>query len=205
MHFPRLVQSFPRLGSSLSRLGFLLKVLALQVLVVELGVKVLVVVHPRGDHVGVLLLEVSTGGLAIRLNIARVVADVIGFESRITPKNMLAPQVGVLTALMHGCVGLEMLLNVQLVLFNGQINVFLVSSISHDPVEVTSDSVLLIVEAIVVCSADGVDVLGHQLADHAPIKRLLAELRVVLTCRDESFSSAGPDCSGSSFRRRTGC
>ena len=81
---------------------------------------------------------------------------------------MLAPQVGMLTALVHGSVRLEMLLNVQLVLLDRQLHVLGVGIGGQDPVEVAPHSVLLVVEAIVVRAADREDVLCHQLTDHAP-------------------------------------
>ena len=61
-----------------------------------------------------------------------------------------------------------MLLNVQLVLLEGEFDVLGVSIGSKDPVEVTPDPVLLVVEPVVVGSSDCEDVLCHQLAYHAP-------------------------------------
>ena len=94
----------------------------------------------------------------------------VGSESGVSPENVLTPQVGVLSASVHGSVRFERILDVKLVLFKSQFNKLGIGVSSEDFVKVSSDSVLLVVEAIVVGASDSPDVLGHQLADHAPME-----------------------------------
>ena len=117
----------------------------------------------------------------------------------VTPENMLAPQVRVHTALMHRCVGLESVFDVQLVLLDSHFNVLGVGISSQDSIEVTSHAILLIVEAVVVSATDREDVLGHQLAQHTPTvgKVIVNTLRTdranqgLLTCRGVRFFGFG--------------
>jgi len=127
------------------------------------------IVDPRADHVRVLFVVVGSRGLTKGLHVARVEADVISGEGGVPPKHVLAPQVRVHPAFVHRSIRLEMLFNVQLVLLQSELNIFLVGIGSHNSVEVLSDAVLLVIETIVVGSANCVDVLGHELADHTPI------------------------------------
>jgi len=129
------------------------------------------IVDPSADHVRVLFVVVGSCGFAECLHVARVEANVIGGEGSITPKHVLAPQVRVHPAFVHRSIRLEMLFNVQLVLLESDLNIFRVGIGSHNSVEVLSHAVLLVIETIVVRSPNRVDVLGHQLANHAPRKQ----------------------------------
>ena len=170
LHLSRLVQSLAGICRGLNLLGLLCQVLALKILVVKLSVEVLVIVHPRAHHVRVLLvIVVSTRSLLAKcLDCARVEADVISGQCFVTPEDVLAPQVRVHTALVHRCIGLESLFNVQLVLLDGHLNVLRVGISCENSIEVTSHAILLVVEAFVVSATDRVNVLGHQFAQHAP-------------------------------------
>ena len=92
----------------------------------------------------------------------------ISGQSSISPEHVLAPQVRVHTAFVHGCVRFEVLFNVELVLLDGQLDVLRVSINGQDPVEVTADAILLVVEAVIIGASDRVNVLGHKLANHTP-------------------------------------
>ena len=116
---------------------------------------------------GILLVVVGTLRLSEGLYITGVETKVIGVKSLIAPKDVLAPQVGVRTALVHGSIRLESVLDVVLVLLKSQFDVLLVGIRSADPIEVTSDTVLLVMESLKVCSSDRVNVRGDQLAEHA--------------------------------------
>ena len=126
------------------------------------------IVNPGSDHMGILFLIVGPGGLAKGLYIARVKTDVVSGEGCVSPKDVLAPEVGVLATLVHGCVGLEVVLNILFVLLKGELDILRIGIGSQDAIKVTTHAVLLVVEAVVVSSADGEDVLSHQLAKHAP-------------------------------------
>ena len=119
-------------------------------------------------------MEVGSCRLSKDFNLSRVVANMVSGQRVIAPEDMFAPQVRMHAALVHRCVGLEVLLDVQLVLLKGQFDVLRVSISCKDPIEVPSHSVLLVVETIVVGAADREDVLSHQLAKHAPIKNLMS-------------------------------
>ena len=129
------------------------------------------VVHPRGDHVRVLLVVVVTPGSRLTkcFHCAGVEADVITVQCFVSPKDVLSPKVGVLTAFVHSSVWLESILDVQLVLLNSGFDVFRVGISSQDPIEVSTHAILLIVEAVVIGATNRENVLGHQFAKHAPI------------------------------------
>ena len=62
LHLSRLVQSLAGISRCILLLRLLCQVLALKVLIVKLSVQVLVIVHPGGDHVRVLLVVVVSAG-----------------------------------------------------------------------------------------------------------------------------------------------
>ncbi len=76
------------------------------------------IVDPRADHMRILLVEVSHTGSAVHRHLF-VKAIMISFEGLVAPEYHLAPQIGVLTTLVHRSVWLEILLNVELVLLKG--------------------------------------------------------------------------------------
>ena len=86
----------------------------------------------------------------------------VNSQSFITPKNHLTPEVGVLSAFVHGSIWLKVILNIQLILLKHGFNLMLISFwVSEYSVEVSADTVLLLVEQIEVDSLGGVDVHGH--------------------------------------------
>lgn len=162
-----LVQLGLRLAGRYLAGGLALEVLRLQIIVVEVSIQILVVVHPRADHMRVLFSKVSVLRLAMHQD-GLVIAEVIGSQRLVAPEHHLAPQVGVLAAVVHGRVGLEILFNIQFVLFKGQLDQFGVCVLSKNFVEIPAHSVLLFVEPIEVRAADGVHMLSQQLPEHAP-------------------------------------
>ena len=86
-------------------------------------------------------------------------------------------------ALVHGSVRLEVVLNVHLVFLKHEVGLLFRSIGGYNLVEVTSDSVLLVVEAFEVNSSNGVDVIGHQLAEHTSMT--IINNLIVLTYKDE--------------------
>jgi hypothetical protein len=86
-------------------------------------------------------------------------------------------------AFVHGSVRLEVVLNVHLVFFKHEVGLLFRSIGGYNLVEVTSDSVLLVVEAFEVNSSNGVDVIGHQLAEHTSM--IIINNLLVLTYKDE--------------------
>ena len=100
-----------------------------------------------------------------------VEADVITLEAFVAPEDHLTPQVGVWSTLVHGSVRLEVLHDVVFV-FGKESLVFFVSGlwVPVDFVEVSSDSVLLVMESIEVNSLDGVNVLRLQSTEHTFVK-----------------------------------
>ena len=163
-------------------------VLVLKILVVKIGVQVLVVIDPGTNHVRVLLVEIGMLGLSMHQH-RFVEAKMIGGKRLVAPKHVLAPEVGVLAAFVHGSVGLKLLLNEILVLVQGHLHVFGVSVFCHDPVEVTSNNVLLLVETIQVKLAGSPDVLALQFSERALIESrnslVLAQVRWVFAAERE--------------------
>ena len=91
----------------------------------------------------------------------------VSSQSRVAPEDVLAPQVRVGSAFVHRCIWLEVLLNVELILFEGQLDVFRVGFSCGDAIKVTTDAILLGIEAIIVSATNRPNVLGHQFAEHA--------------------------------------
>lgn len=145
----------------------LVHVLGLPVFVVEVGVQVLVVVNPGGHHVRVLLVIRHARWLSKRTHLLTVEAVVVCHQGRISPKDMLAPKVGVRSALVHSRIGFKGLLNVQFVLLNGQFGQLWTGIFGQNCVEVTPHSKLFLIEAIVVHIFHREHVLGHQFTQHA--------------------------------------
>ena len=96
-----------------------------------------------------------------------------------------------LAAFVHGSVGLEVSLNVPFVLLEHEVGLLLRSVGRQDTVEVTSDSVLVLMEAIKVNFPNGVDVVGHQLPQHTPSTVVISIIRGTLTCIDELLFAHG--------------
>ena len=158
----RLVQLLLQVLLALPRLRLLVQVLLLQVLVVEVPVQVLVIVNPPCHHVRVLLVVVPVRGLPIQKHWL-VVAEVVCVQSVLTVKQHFPPQVRVRTTLVHRSIRLEVLLHEQLVLLEHKFNLLLILRVEN-LVEVLSDFVLLIVEAVEVWSAH----CEHMLCDEFP-------------------------------------
>ena len=116
------------------------------------------IIDPRADHVWVLLVEVCWTGCSVKRDLF-VIAVVISIECLVSPEHHLAPKVGVLATFVHRCVGLEILLDIELVLFECKFNVFGVGFCCKYPIEVSAHSVLLIMESIEVGSSNCINVL----------------------------------------------
>jgi len=116
------------------------------------------VVDPAGNHVRVLLMEGDIGGLAVGIH-RGVETVVIGCEGLVSPKHVLSPQVRVGAAFVHSSVRLKAFLNEQLVLFEHQFGFFRVGAFIENFIEVSSDTVLLLVESVKVGATDGEHVL----------------------------------------------
>ena len=147
-------------------------VLLFNVVIVELCVHVVLVVHPSLHLVRVLLVEVGRRRSTVDENVFAVKAHMVSSERLVSPKNHLAPQVGVLSAFVHGSVGFEVMLDVELVLFEHGVDLVLGGcGVTEYFIEVSPNPILFIMKTIEVDSLNGVDVLGHQFAEHAPEKR----------------------------------
>ena len=147
-----------RLGvlSSSTALGF--QVLTFQVIVVELSIKVLMIINPCANHVWVLFIEICWSWCSVKGNLL-IVAEVIGIESLIAPQYHLSPKIGVLTTFVHSCIRFEVLFDVEFILFKSEFNILGICFCSENPVEVSSHTILLIVESVKVSSSNSVDVL----------------------------------------------
>ena len=107
-----------------------------------------------------------------------VETKVIGGQALITIIDHLTPQVRVLSAFVHSGIRLEVMLNEQLVLFKHNFSL-LVGCIFEiiNFIEVSSNSVLLIMETIKVNLLDGVNMIFQQFAEHTPkFKKLVINL-----------------------------
>ena len=98
-------------GRLFRRVGLCSQILALNIFVVEFSIKILVVVHPASYHVRILFMEVNIGRSPIKKHWF-IVAEVVCLEGLVTPEHHLAPQVGVLPAVVHRSVGLELIFDV---------------------------------------------------------------------------------------------
>ena len=90
-------------------------------------------------------------------NVLAVEANMVGCKGCIVPGDHLSPQIGVLSALVHGRVRLEMFLDKVLILCEHGLNFFIAGVCIEDFVEIASYSVLLIIESIKIDPLDGVD------------------------------------------------
>lgn len=131
----------------------------------------MLIIGPSLNVMRILLVEVTGSWLTMEQDVLVVEADVITFKALIAPEDHLTPQVGVWSALVHGSVRLEVLHNMVLV-FDKESFDFFVGGIwvLVDLVEVSSNSVLLVVESIKVNSLDGVNMLRLKSTEHTSIK-----------------------------------
>jgi len=67
---------------------------------------------------GVLFVIMSGRGSVLEQNILAIKAKMVSGKSVITPKDHLAPQVGMLPGFVHGGVGLEVLFDEEFILLN---------------------------------------------------------------------------------------
>lgn len=176
--FVCLVESLLELVGGLAAFLLFGDVLGLKIVVIEVLIEVLVIVNPSSDHVGVLLVEVDAGGFSVEEH-GLVVADMIGCKGLGSIEQHLTPKVGVLARLVHGGIGLEVALDVELVLFKHQVNLLLVLGV-QDLVEIAAHTVLFIMETIVVGSSDCEAVLRHELSEHTPISYLASSCSTYL-------------------------
>ena len=92
----------------------------------------------------------------------------ISGQSIVSPKNHFTPKVGVLPALVHGSVRLEILRNEMLILVKHSLNLVLIIGIENS-IKVSSNKVLLVVESIEVYPFDRMDMHRLQFSESAPI------------------------------------
>ena len=143
--------------------GFSCLLLALQVLlfgvtVVERVVHILVIVNPSANHMGILLMEVNTGRFTVEKN-WRIVANLIGCQCGRSIEQHFTPQVRVRTRLVHGSVGLEVFLNVELILLKHGVYFKIIVGV-EDLLKISSHTVLLIMEAINVRATNSENMLS---------------------------------------------
>ena len=124
------------------------------------------IINPCANHVRVLLVEVNAGRLSMEKNWL-IVANLISCQSGRPVKKHLTPKVGVRARLVHCGIRLEVFLNVELVLLKHGVNFLIIIGI-EDLFEVSSNTVLLVMEAIDVRTADCKHVLGKELSHHSP-------------------------------------
>ena len=126
------------------------------------------VISPSGYHVWVLLVIIYLRWGTIEWYLLGIVTNLVSVKSLVSPKDHLSPEVRVLTALVHRCIWIKELLNIQFVLLNSVFNVLLVCIFCHYSIEVSPDSGLLAVEPIEVNSSNREDVLGLKFSQHSP-------------------------------------
>lgn len=98
-----------------------------------------------------------------------VVPNLIGCQGGRSVQEHLTPEVRVRARLVHCDVGLEELLNVELIFLKHGIDFSFIVGI-EDLLKVSSNSILFIVEAINVRTTDGKHVLSKELSHHTPNK-----------------------------------
>lgn len=150
--------------------GFLLgiDVDLFEVFVVEIIAHVFMIIDPGSDHVWVLLMEMNTGGLSVQKN-RLIVSNVVSRKCCLVIDQLFSPQVWVRSALVHGSIGFEKSLNIELVLFQHHINLFLILGLQN-LLEISSHSVLFFVESIEVWSSNGEDMLSQKLSQCTSMK-----------------------------------
>ena len=145
---------------------FTIDVLALQIVVVKVRIKVLVIIDPGPNLMGVLFSKVGLLGFAMQKHWL-VIADVVGGKSLIAPENHFTPQVGMLAAVVHSGVRLKILFDVKFVLFKHNFNFLEIGILLENFVKIAAHCVLLVVESVKVNFFNGEHVLGHQFTEHA--------------------------------------
>ena len=149
----------------------LIQILLLDIFIVEVRVEIVLVIHPTLDHMGIRLVKVSRCWLSMNENILAIVANVITHESLISPENHFAPKVGMLSALMHSCVWLKMLLDEVFILREHCLNFFVSClRIFKDLVEIASYSILLIVKSIEIHPLNSVNMSRLKLSQHTLVQ-----------------------------------
>ncbi len=143
----------------LCTLHFIFEILLLKVIVVKVFAHILMVIYPGRNHVRILLVEVHTWRLTVEEH-RLVVADLIRGQSGGPIEQHLTPKVGVLTWLVHRSIRLEVTLDVQLIFFKKGINFLIVRWTEH-PIEITTHSVLLIMESVEVWATNCEHVLSQ--------------------------------------------
>ncbi len=141
------------------------------------------VINPSANHVRILLCKLNLCGLAVHLD-RLVITEVVSSESLIAPEHHFAPQVGMLATVVHCDIGFKVLLYVNLVLLQGEFNIFVSCRRTVNAVEVSTNTVLLVVEPVEVRSSDSVHMLSHQLSEHS------SNVKTNLTCKVSLFAAA---------------
>lgn len=153
-----LVELLLELFGGFSGLLLALQVLLFGVTVVERVVHILVIVNPSANHMGILLMEVNTGRFTVEKNWL-IVANLIGCQCGRSIEQHFTPQVRVRTRLVHGSVGLEVFLNVELILLKHGVYFKIIVGV-EDLLKISSHTVLLIMEAINVRATNSENMLS---------------------------------------------
>jgi hypothetical protein len=144
-----------------------IKVLLFGVAVVERIVHVLVIVNPSAINMGILLMKVNTATFPVEMH-SLIVANLIGRQCSRSAEQHFTLQVRVRTRLVHGSVGLEIFLNVELVLLKHGVDLQIIVGV-EDLLKIFSHTVLLVMEAVNVRATNSEHLLGKELSDHTPI------------------------------------
>lgn len=153
-----LVELLLELFGGFSGLLLALQVLLFGVTVVERVVHILVIVNPSANHMGILLMEVNTGRFTVEKNWL-IVANLIRCQCGRSIEQHFTPQVRVRTRLVHGSVGLEVFLNVELILLKHGVYFKIIVGV-EDLLKISSHTVLLIMEAINVRATNSENMLS---------------------------------------------
>ena len=162
-----LVELLFKLVWSFSCFRLSLQILLLRVVIVKGIIHVFVIINPASNHVRVLLMEMHACWVSMKKNWL-IVADLICGQCSGSIEEHLTPQVRVRTRLVHGGIGLEEFLNIKLVFLKHGIDFLLVCRV-EDLLEVSSHTVLLIVESVNVRATDSKYMLSKELSHHTPM------------------------------------
>ena len=100
-----------------------------------------------------------------------IIANLIGCQCGRSIEQHFTPQVRVRARLVHGSVGLEVFLNVELVLLKHGVDLQIIVGV-EDLLKISSHTVLLVMEAINVRATNSEDMLSKELSHHTPIVSL---------------------------------
>ena len=167
-----LVELLFKLVWSFSCFRLSLQILLLRVVIVKGIIHVFVIINPASNHMRVLLMEMHACWVSMKKNWL-IVADLICGQCSGSIEEHLTPQVRVRTRLVHSSIGFKVFFDVEFILLKHGVDFLLVCRV-EDLLEVSSHTVLLIVDSVNIGPTNREDMLSQKLSHHTPKKLMLS-------------------------------